>query len=61
MAGNRKDYNKAISDLSEAIKLDPTDEFAYYDRGRPWLEKETFDKADRRLRPSHAGARPEVI
>ncbi len=40
----RKEYDKAIDDCTEAIRLDPTDAFAHYCRGRALQEKKEFGR-----------------
>ena len=40
-----KDYDRAIADYSEAIKIDPHDAPAYARRGMAWTEKGEFDSA----------------
>jgi tetratricopeptide (TPR) repeat protein len=40
-----KDYDKAISDFTEAIKLDPNYAIAYFDRGMVYDETKDYDKA----------------
>jgi tetratricopeptide (TPR) repeat protein len=41
----KKDYNKAIRDYSEAIRLDRNLAWAYNNRGRAYQEKKKYDKA----------------
>ena len=41
----RKEYDKAIADLNEAIRLDPDDVRPYADRGAAWGSKGQLDKA----------------
>jgi lipoprotein NlpI len=41
----QKEYDKAIRDYDEAIRLDPKYAFAYYNRGNAWWAKKEFDKA----------------
>ena len=41
---NSKDFDRAIADYGEAIKLDPNAP-AYVRRGMPWTEKGEFDSA----------------
>jgi len=61
----KKDYDKAITDFDEAIRLDPEAAASYYNRGvallgRENLDKENLDKAVRdfdkanRLDPAYA-------
>jgi len=40
-----KDYDKAISDYNEAIRLDPESAAAYYNRSLSYYEKRNYDKA----------------
>jgi tetratricopeptide (TPR) repeat protein len=40
-----EDYDEAISDFGEAIRLDPNDAQAYYNRGSAYDEKKDYDKA----------------
>jgi tetratricopeptide (TPR) repeat protein len=42
---NKKDYNKAISDFTEAIRINPSYFFAYYDRGLSYDHIREYDKA----------------
>ncbi len=39
------DYEKAIVDCTEAIRFDPQNAEAYYNRGLAWTEKRENDKA----------------
>ena len=41
----KKDYDKAIADYDEAIRLDPNCQTAYYNRGIVWEKKKDFNKA----------------
>jgi tetratricopeptide (TPR) repeat protein len=41
----KKEYDKAIQDFDEAIRLDPKDSFAFSYRGIAWYSKEEYDKA----------------
>ena len=41
----KKEYDKAIADYNEAIRLDPKDAMAYYNRGCAWSGKKEYDKA----------------
>ena len=41
----KKDYDEAIKEFDEAIKLDPNHRSARYYRGQAWREKKDFDKA----------------
>ena len=43
--GNHGDCEKAIADYTEAIRLDPKDAKAYYNRGVAYGEKGERDKA----------------
>src|SRR4051794_37618760 len=45
IAFGTKDYDRAIADYSEAIKIDPYDAPAYARRGMAWTEKGEFDSA----------------
>jgi len=42
---HKKEYDKAIADYTEAIRLDPTYAPVYVKRGNAWLDKKNFDKA----------------
>ncbi len=59
---DKAEYDKAIKDYSEAIRLDPTLATAYYKRGNAYADKKEFDKAIEdygdaiRLDPKYAGA-----
>ena len=44
--GNRGDYDKAIADYNEAIRLDPKAAGAYYGRGFAHQQKGEQAKAD---------------
>jgi tetratricopeptide (TPR) repeat protein len=56
------EYDKAIKDYDEGIRLDPRQAYAYVNRGDAWLEKAEYDKAIRdfneaiRLDPDFAPA-----
>jgi tetratricopeptide (TPR) repeat protein len=39
------DLDRAIADLTEAIRLDPKYADAYYNRGEAWLDARNFDRA----------------
>ena len=41
----KKEYDRAIADFDQAIKLNPNDAFAYLDRGLAWDDKGEYDKA----------------
>jgi tetratricopeptide (TPR) repeat protein len=41
----KKEYDKAIKDFDEAIRLDPKNDDAFYSRGNAWLAKQEYDKA----------------
>ena len=55
-------YDKAIKDFDEAIRLDPKHSRAYYSRGNAWDKKGEYDKAIQdyneaiRLNPKYADA-----
>jgi tetratricopeptide (TPR) repeat protein len=59
---DKKDYDKAISDFNEAIRLDPNYAPAYYYRGNAYYFKKDYDKAISdfneaiRLDPKYAAA-----
>jgi len=42
---SKKDYDRAIADYSEAIKLDPTYSRAYANRGFGYYNKKDYDRA----------------
>ena len=42
---NKQDYDKAITDYTEAIRLDPNYFLAYLNRGNAWGAKKEYDKA----------------
>ena len=41
----KKEYDKAIADFNEAIRLDPKLALAFTDRGNAWRAKKEYDKA----------------
>ncbi|GHV51225.1 hypothetical protein AGMMS49579_06140 [Spirochaetia bacterium] len=41
----QKNYDQAIADYTQAIRLDPNNENAYYDRGRAYAAKSDYDRA----------------
>ena len=43
--GNKGEYDRAISDFTEAIRLDPKLASAYYNRGIAYENKGEHDKA----------------
>jgi tetratricopeptide (TPR) repeat protein len=42
---DKQEHDKAITDYTEAIRLDPTKGDYYYSRGRSWEKKHNYDKA----------------
>ena len=42
---DKKEYDIAIADYKEAIRLDPQDTTAFNNRGTAWLGKQEYDKA----------------
>jgi len=42
---SKKEYDKAIADFNEAIRLDPQYANAYNNRGLTWVDKKEYDKA----------------
>jgi tetratricopeptide (TPR) repeat protein len=42
---NKNEYEKAIADYSEAIRIDPNDFNAYFNLGNAWLHKKEYGKA----------------
>ena len=58
----KSEFDKAISEFTEAVKLDPNSASAYCSRGLAWYEKKEFDKAVAddteciRLNPKHVWA-----
>jgi tetratricopeptide (TPR) repeat protein len=44
-AYDKKDYDQALAEFSEAIRLDPKDPIAYRNRGLLWQNKKEYDKA----------------
>ena len=42
---NKSDYNNAIADYSEAIRLDPQYAYAYGNRGLAYSDREEIDRA----------------
>jgi tetratricopeptide (TPR) repeat protein len=59
---DKKDYKRAIADLTEAIRLDPKLAIAYYNRGNSYFDLTDFPQAIRnydqaiKLNPSYAKA-----
>ncbi len=52
--GEKKgEYDKAIADFTEAIRLDPKDARAYYNRGVAWTGEGGIRQGDRRLHRGH--------
>ena len=45
MLGNRGEYDKAIADLNEAVRLDPKDNDAHFDRGWVFLDQKKYPEA----------------
>jgi lipoprotein NlpI len=43
--GNKKDYDRAIADYTEAIRLNPQYASAFYYRGNAWRYKDNFERA----------------
>jgi tetratricopeptide (TPR) repeat protein len=43
--GDKDEYDKAIADLNEAIRLDPKNPLAYGFRAEVWASKKDFDKS----------------
>ena len=41
---DKKEYDRAIADFSEAIRLEPRYALAYSNRGNAWLDKEEYDR-----------------
>jgi len=41
----KKDYDQAIADFGEAIRLDPASKVQYNNRGNAWLAKGDYDRA----------------
>jgi tetratricopeptide (TPR) repeat protein len=44
-AFDRNDYNKAIAEYTEAVRLDPNAGGAYYNRGQAYIKKGDYDRA----------------
>ena len=42
---DKNEYDKAIADYNEAIRLDPKFAFGFYNRGNAWNDKGELDKA----------------
>ncbi|MGC8642869.1 MAG: tetratricopeptide repeat protein, partial [Isosphaeraceae bacterium] len=42
---SKQQYDKAIADYNEAIRLDPKDAYAYSMRGHTWFSKQQYEKA----------------
>ncbi len=43
--GDKQEYDKAIADFSEAIRLNPQISEAFYNRGLAWYQKQEYNKA----------------
>ena len=41
----KRDYDRAITDYNEALRLNPQYQFAYYNRGIAWRNKGDYDRA----------------
>ena len=41
----KKEYDRAVDDCNQAIKLDPDDAVAYRNRGLAWYHKKEYDRA----------------
>ena len=41
----KREYDNALGDYNEAIRLDPTNAYCYYNRGTLWSAKKDYDKA----------------
>jgi lipoprotein NlpI len=60
--GAKNDYDRAIQDLTEAIRLNPSDATAFNNRGADYRHKQDYDRAIQdyteaiRLNPSYAPA-----
>ena len=60
--GIKGEYDKAIAHYSEALRLNPKDADAYYNRGIAWERRGEYDKAIAdyseaiRLNPNYADA-----
>src|SRR5215470_2695496 len=42
---SKNEYDKAIADFTEALKLEPKRLTAYFNRGIAWFQKKEYDKA----------------
>lgn len=42
---HKQDYDQAITDFNQAIRLKPDYALAYYDRGNAYAEKKAYDQA----------------
>jgi tetratricopeptide (TPR) repeat protein len=42
---DKKEYDKAVADFTEAIRLDPKDARSFTARGNAWFAKKEYDKA----------------
>ena len=41
----KKDYDKALANVSQSLRLDPSNTLAYVDRSRLWIDvKKEYDK-----------------
>ena len=41
----KDDYDRAIADYTQAIRLNPDDAYAYYSRGKAYHWKDDYDRA----------------
>jgi tetratricopeptide (TPR) repeat protein len=41
----KREFNKAVADYTEAIRLDPNYDVAYQNRGRSYFAKRDYDRA----------------
>jgi Tfp pilus assembly protein PilF len=42
---DKKEFDLALSDYNDAIRIDPKSTLAYYNRGNTWAAKQDYDKA----------------
>jgi len=63
---SKRDYDRAIADYTEAIKINPNDAVLYANRGNAYREKRDYDRAIAdyeaalRISPNNADAKQQL-